>query len=352
MQALGTAAASMLAVLLAPRPGCEGRSSELRWHGRALGVCWEGSPRPIQEGEIAPLAEIGMNAVSQTPFAWMKDPHRPELGWDLKGGGWWGERAEGVAFLAREARERGIGTLLKPHVWLHGSWPGEVEMSSDEDWRAWFAGYRGFLLDWARFAAAEGIEGLCIGTELDRTLVRTDDWRALIRDVKAAYGGLLVYAANWTHFEEVPFWDELDAIGVNAYFPLSQAPRPSVDELVEAWKPVSERLEALASRYDRPVVFTEIGYHPVEGAFYRPWEWGTGEAPFDPSCQANGYEAVARVFYDQPWFGGVFWWKWTTARRGPEGGDRAGRARASTFSPRGLPAEDVLRRTFRAARRT
>jgi len=90
------------------------------------------------------------------------------------------------------------------------------------------------------------------------------------------------------------------------------------------------------------VVFTEIGDHPAEGALTRPWEWEVGEAPLAPECQADGYEAVLRVFLEEPWFGGVFWWKWHAEERRRRGGP------ASTFSPRGLPAEDVLRRVFTA----
>src|SRR5262245_21937170 len=107
-----------LLVVAAPVPARSGGPSSGRWRGPALGVCWEGSPRPIEEAEVAPLATLGMNAISQTPFAFMRDPHRPDLGWKRGEEGWWGEREEGVRFLARTAREHGIGTLLKPHVWL------------------------------------------------------------------------------------------------------------------------------------------------------------------------------------------------------------------------------------------
>jgi hypothetical protein len=181
----------------------------------------------------------------------MRDPKTPDLGFDdpaqpLEGRGFWGEHAEGIRFVARAARERDIGTLLKPHVWLHDSWPGEIEMSSEADWQAWFARYREFALAWARFAAAEKIEGYCIGTELDKTTAHEREWRELIAAVRAVYPGLLIYAANWTDFEEVPFWDALDAIGVNAYFPLSKSARPCVDELVEAWQPLRARCRELS----------------------------------------------------------------------------------------------------------
>lgn len=334
----------MLASLLA-LVALGGGPTEGRWRGQALGLCWEGSPRPIEAHEVETLVPLGVNALSQTPFAFMRDPRKPELGFELDGRGWWGERAEGVRFLAREARARGIATLLKPHIWLHGSWPGEVEMTSEADWAAWFASYREFLLAWARLAAEEKIEGLCLGTELDRTAVRAAEWKALIAEVRAIYPGLLTYAANWDRFESVPFWEELDAIGVNAYFPLSGAARPSEDELAEAWRPIHARLEALARRTGRPVVFTEVGYHPVEGSCREPWTWDPGDAPRAPEVQAAAYQALLDTFLDEEWFGGVFWWKWhaTSGREGRRG-------ERKSFSPQGLPAEDVFARAYRAAR--
>jgi len=336
----------LLAGLLSLAPG--GGPTTGRWRGQALGVCWEGSPRPVGPEALDPLAALGVNAISQTPFAFMRDPRKPELGFrapaePLEGRGWWGEHAEGVRFVARAARERGIGTLLKPHVWLHGSWPGEVEMTSEADWAAWFAGYQEFLLAWARFAAAEGLEGLCLGNELDRTVGREREWRALIAAVRAVFPGLLVYAANWSHVEQVPFWDALDAIGVSAYFPLSEEPRPSVETLVGAWRPIRARLARLAQRFERPIVFTEIGYHPAEGALKEPWAWEVGDAALAPENQAHAYEAALRTFLEEPWFGGIFWWKWHAEAQHRRRGSPAG-----TFSPQGLPAEEVLRRAYRA----
>jgi hypothetical protein len=336
-----------LPLVLALVAASGGGPREGRWRGQALGVCWEGSPRPIDAHEVEALVPLSVNAVSQTPFGFMRDPRKPELGFELEleGRGWWGEHAEGVRFLARAARERGIATLLKPHLWLHGSWPGEIEMTSEADWATWFANYREFLLAWARFAAEEELEGLCLGTELDKTALRADEWRALIVEVRAIYPGLLTYAANWDRFETIPFWEELDAIGVNAYFPLSVSARPTSAEMGSAWKPIAARLEALAERTGRPIVFTEIGYHPVEGACREPWVWNPEGAARAPEVQAAAYEAVARTFFDEPWFGGIFWWKWHAS--GAREGRRGERA---TFSPQGLPAEEVLARTFRAAR--
>jgi len=346
---LAASVLALLALVPAGTPGTGGPTTG-RWRGQALGMCWEGSPRAVGDQALDPVASLGVNAISQTPFAFMRDPRRPELGFDdparpLEGRGWWGEHAEGIRFVARAARERAIGTLLKPHVWLHGSWPGEVEMESEADWEAWFARYREFLLGWARFAAAEGVEGLCVGNELDRTARREREWRALIAEVRAVYPGLLTYAANWDTFEQVPFWDALDAIGINAYFPLSEGARPEVEELARAWKPIHVRLEALARRTERPIVFTEIGYHPAEGTLARPWEWQVGDAAFAPECQARAYEAALHVFLDEPWFGGLFWWKWHAEPRPQRRGSPA-----DTYSPQGLAAAEVVERVYRARR--
>jgi hypothetical protein len=76
----------------------------------------------------------------------------------------------------------------------------------------------------------------------------------------------VTYAANWDAYERTPFWDDLDLIGVDAYFPLSSDPDVSVGELVEAWEPVVSDLRTFAIRHDRPILFAEFGYRSVEGA--------------------------------------------------------------------------------------
>jgi glycosyl hydrolase family 113 len=337
----GVVSRRLLAAALAAL-AAEPARHEPRWRGCALGVCWEGSPKPIGAEEMEALARHSANSISQTPFSWMRDPNAPELTFGKRG--WWGESPEGIRETTRLARERGLATLLKPHVWLHGSWPGDVEMRSEADWESWFASYRRFLLHWAAFARDEKLEGLCVGTELDKTIGREKEWRSLIAEVRAIFPGLLTYAANWSHFESVPFWDSLDAIGVNAYFPLSEKSCPTADELVDAWSPIAARLRALSERVSRPIVFTEIGYHSACGAFSKPWEWSMRGAKPHAQDQASGYEAVARVFHGEPWFGGVFWWKWHAKRKNVPAKDGD-----TDFTPQGKPASALLAKQFRAA---
>ena len=125
------------------------------------------------------------------------------------------------------------------------------------------------------------MEALCIGTEL-RTAVlnRPDAWRSLIADVREVYGGELTYSANWyREFEEVPFWDALDYIGIQVYFPLadSTGSKMSLDAFKAAWAPHVARIEALQQRVGKPVLFTEVGY--PEPPRMRPWSRGSGGRP-------------------------------------------------------------------------
>jgi hypothetical protein len=85
------------------------------------------------------------------------------------------------------------------------------------------------------------------------------------------------------------------------------------------------------------VLFTEAGLPAVQGAAARPWDAGlSGQA--DPALQARAYTALLAAAGPQPWFRGVYWWKWFTDDAGPE---------RDAYCPMGQPAEDVLRRWWR-----
>jgi hypothetical protein len=240
---------------------------------------------------------------------------------------------------------------LKPHIWLRhagdGAWRGDIAMETEEDWRRWFESYRRFALHYAALAERLGMPAYCVGTELHAAARdRPDDWRRLIADVREVYSGELTYAANWyREVEEVAFWDALDFIGVQGYFPLTTGPVPTVEELVAAWEPHAAQLEALARRHGRPVLFTEIGYVSRPGAHAEPWVWPERHGRREPSSpdglelQAHAYEAFFRVFWHRPWVAGAYFWKWYP-------GYPAGTSAGVDYSPQGKPAERVMRRWY------
>src|SRR5207249_11182135 len=54
--------------------------------------------------------------------------------------------------------------------------------------------------------------------------------------------------------ERVAFWDALDFVGVQAYYPLAATARPPADSIRAAWDGIAARLGALAHRTGRRVV--------------------------------------------------------------------------------------------------
>lgn len=184
---------------------------------------------------------------------------------------------------------------------------------------------------------------MCIGTELRSTVDgHLDQWRRIIKEVRAVYDGKLTYAANWyAEFEEIAFWDELDYIGIQAYFPLSDAPDPTVEQLLAGWRDPLRQIETVQRKFDKPVVFTEVGYRSAAGAAGKPWEWPRRDeaVEVDLDLQARCYEAFFRTFWARPWVAGVYWWKWFPADR------RAG-APDTDFTPQNKPAEAVMARWY------
>lgn len=316
--------------------------------GKQRGVSWVGS-RIVGRDEVAALDLVHTDWIVQTPFGWQRDITTPVLQAPTGEAGLWGESDRGVAITTQLARSRGIRTLLKPHIWTgRGTWRGELAMTSEEDWATWFAQYERFILHFARLAEANGIEGLCVGTELAATLGREAEWRRIIARVREVYGGWLIYAANWTSFEQVPFWDAVDFVGVQAYFPLAAAPTEEVAVLVAGWEPWLQRLQAVATASDRRVVFTEIGYRTNANAAVEPWLWerqveGGGDEA-GRRTQAACYEAFFHAAWDRPWVAGAYFWKWFP-QHGRSGGDGD-----PGFTPQNKPAQQVLADRFRRQR--
>ena len=317
------------------------------------GVSWVAGRDTIVSADMRHLADLGTNWIVQTPFGWQRAADGPEVLLARGERVWWGERDHGIRRTTEAARAHGIKTMLKPHIWLsdrdRDTWRGDIAMDSDEDWAEWFANYERFILHYAALAEELKIEALCIGTELHGTMQRESDWRSLIAKVRAVYSGPLTYAANWyEEYEEVPFWDELDWIGIQAYFPLSEEDHPDRRTLEAGWSRWIDEIERVQAAAERPVMFTEVGYRSVPGAAREPWVWPRrGESTRDErdfSLQADAYRALFSQLWERDWFKGLYVWKWYS------GAALARRDYSADFTPQQKVAEDVIREAFRAAR--
>jgi hypothetical protein len=311
---------------------------------RQRGVAWVAG-RSIDASAIEPLVEHHVDWVAQTPFGWQEAVDAPSIRLATEGRVHWGETDEGIRVTTELARARGIKTMLKPHLWVgRGAWRGDIYMGNDGDWEKWFADYRTFILHYARLAEANQIPLLCVGTELHKTVIaRPQKWTDLIAEIRTVYSGELTYAANWyEEFEAVTFWEQLDYIGVQGYFPLSAAAETDLDALLAGWEPHFAAIRDLQARIQRPVLFTEVGYRSWRHAAERPWEWPDrgDDSGFDAVVQERLYEAFFRTFWHHDWVAGAYWWKWFPGHADAGGPGHAG------FTPQNKLAADVLAAWF------
>lgn len=273
--------------------------------------------------ELVKVRDAGADWVALTPFVWVADPRRPELG-NSSDAGPDGESDEALVEAAARARALGLRVWLKPHVWTRG-WAGELAFAPSA-WARFFTAYEATLLHWAILAEREGLAGLYVGHELaSATAADPGRWRAMIGAVRRVYGGTLSYAANWDEVESIPFWDALDLIGVSFYAPLAEAPTRDARTLRRGADRALVPLAALARRYGRPVVLAEFGYAPSPGAPVRPWEEPAAGGT-DDETQAACYEATLAALDPCTWVAGAFFWKWGSSARATDPFDPRGRA--------------------------
>ncbi len=306
---------------------------------RIRGVSLSAPRRAMKAGGLDPIGRVAANWVAVIPYAFV-DPGDSRVVFDREHQ-FWGETTGGVAKTIQFARQSGLSVLLKPHLWVRGQgWPGRFEPGSAEDWDVFLDSYRAYILRFARLADSLDVKMMSVGTEIDRiALSRPEYWRSLIAEVRSVYRGQLTYAANWDAYAQIDFWDELDLVGVDAYFPLVDDATPSVEELVDVWEPWIAELRDVARATGKAILFTEYGYRSVDGAAGKQWElpqerWAHGP-PENDETQAAAYEALFRVLWERLWFAGGFLWKWYA---GSPDGDWL----ATDYSPQGKAAETVI----------
>ncbi len=292
---------------------------------------------PSIDGQLARFEDLGANAVSLMPFAYQRRPEDPKLSFLNRNPT--SETDVGVLYAARRARAAGFQVLWKPHIWVsHGSWPGDITMADEASWAIWWDSYRRFVAHHAFLAEWAGSELFSIGVELGKTLERREQWQDLIATVRRLYSGAVTYAGNWhSDYDRATFWDRLDFIGVDAYFPLADNAQATPAAIASGARDVAERLRQAAERYRKPVILTEIGYAARTGAWVEPHVEG---GDFSTEHQALAYRALFDAIGRSPWLRGIFAWKAFSADRGGDSGTRA------DFRFLGRPAETVLRDYF------
>jgi len=259
------------------------------------------------------LRELGVNWVAIHPYASIRSDGTVESRRF--------DPAAPPAWITRpiaEAHARGMQVLVIPHLAYWGSpwsWRGAIDFAGEAELRRFFDTYQAWIVGVAR--AAAGADGFCIANELELLAVHEREWRAIIAAVRGATSARLTWAAQWSGYRQVAFWDALDAVGVQAYFPLSERADPPADELARAWQPIVDELREFHRRTGKPVVFTELGYRAALDAAREPWA-------YDEAAEGGGAEraraeavqerclasALAAIEPERAWLRGCFLWKW------------------------------------------
>lgn len=303
-------------------------------YGRHAGYLSERS-----DASIARIARTGASGIAVLPYASMPSASRPEVLRPPTRAG--SETDEAVVQAIRAAKREGLTVLLKPHIWVRGSWPGAIAFRFRREWDRFFEAYGRWILHYAILAEMHGVPVFSVGVELsEATRGREEEWTAIVRRVRSIYSGSLVYAANWgAEFEGFGAWELFDYLGVDAYYPLAGDAEASDDELLRGAHAMLDRIGAVSLRSGRRVLFTEIGFASTRASWVRPWE---GHLNAEPSVtdQLRSYRAVTEAMEGREWIAGVLWWAWPSDLRAAIR-DRRG------FTPAGKPAQAFLGQWFR-----
>ena len=253
-----------------------------------------------------------------------------------------------VRALIALAHSRGMRVFLNPFVnSLEGSgWQAEFHPNSVP---AWFQSFDAYIAHYAKLAQDTGADLLAIGDEfdtLDTVPAYRSYWLKAIATARQYYKGPITYGADYPNYQQVTFWDAVDDVGVDAYFPLSQAADPTTAELEAAWQQEAQAIQAWRTSTGlagKGFVITELGYPSEVTAASQPGTWFPNQ-PVNLALQQRCYAATLTTIYAEPWVKGIFWFWWAN----PSNPNWQGGPQDNGYTPRGKPAESTLRQYLTA----
>ncbi len=302
------------------------------WPGRGYGS-------PHSAALLDYLQSQGVNWISITPFGRIWSLTSTEIFLDFEQP--FADNREAVGRFVDQAHARGMRVLLVPHLWVwnESGWRGEIDPGSDAAWARYQQSYENFVLTWAEVAREHNVDALSIGVECKSWSGRFGGfWTSFIAHVREKYSGLLTYSANWDEAPNVLFWDQLDFIGINAFYPLADHNDASTAEYLEGARRNANRVREVVDVVRKPVLFVEVGYTTRRNAAVEPWLWpeqlrGPEISDYE---QSRALLASLRAFVPEPWFAGFFVWRYYANLDDVSQEPRYG------FSPHGKQTEALL----------
>ena len=289
---------------------------------------------------VEKMQSLGANSFSITPFTSMRDANKPVplRFWEFAGA----ENDESLIYLSHLSKTLKMNVILKPQIYLgENSWPGNIEMTNKNDWQKFFHFYFNWISHYAMLAEMYKIPILCIGNELSKATVgHEEDWINMVKKIRRIYNGKIVYGPNWSsEFSKLTFWNYFDYIGLSEYFPLSDKNNPTDEELFHGAELVMNKIHSVQKKYDKPVIFTEVGFRSTG----EPWKTALEKDTKNEISlmnQARCYNALFKAAYNQKWLAGMYWWKWPSYLAYGGGHDN------EHYTPNNKPAEDIVKEWY------
>jgi hypothetical protein len=261
------------------------------------------------------METINSNEVHDCEYTWSPDSACTGVSFETAGR------------LIQEAHSRGIAVMLAPQV-VPGSYEPTWKIRP-ASWDAWFSlqpadpSYSNWILRWAEFAEQNGVEVFSVGNELTSSHRYQEHWENLIAAVREAYSGMITYADNywvfWLNSEYPPFpaCSLLDLQGVNFYFrgsgDLYAGPAlidPTPDQI---YTNLENQVDRMLLQFREPscggipIIITEMGMFPIDGANTRPESSDFDHPIQDNQEQVDFFTMVWSLAADHNFHGIVVW---------------------------------------------
>jgi hypothetical protein len=236
----------------------------------------------------------------------------------------------------RVARSVGLKIFLTPRIEVENAHRMLIDPWEVDDW---FEDYTKFILHYAEIAADKHVEMLSIGSVMPGVSRHAEHWRTLIEKVRAEYHGDITYGANWDEYQLVEFWDALDYIGLEAFFPLTSNYDPTYEDLMRGWAKWMWHMHRYFDAQKRPVIITGVGFASQDGTNMQPAEtWISGRVDLDE--QTLCYKSFFESFIGYPWLYGIYMHGWNAKL--------IGGAEDMSHTPRHKPADSFVTDYFGA----
>ena len=254
-----------------------------------------------------------------------------------------------VTQLINLAHQNGMRVFLNPFInSMTGS--GWQALFHPSNVAAWFQSYDNYLEHYAKLAQADHADLFAIGDEfdsMDTVPAYTPYWGKAIAVTREYYHGPVTYGANYTNYQDVTFWNQLDEVGVDAYFPLSQSSDPTLTQLTASWNQEADQIQSWrvsSGLTNKPFLITELGYPSENSAAANPGGWEPNQ-PVNLTLQQKLYEATFESIWQRPWLSGIMWFWWAN----PSNPNWQGGPNDNGYTPRNKPVEATLKQYFTEA---